>query len=306
MAPVHLLGSALFWALFWGLGALPEAPEPLGCHDVGIFSDLDTQVRLALPSRLDPGRLRTVEDPRRRLLVLYEGDHPIKVYPTPLRPRDRAELAPLAKELPATTLAKGQPPLPGDRDGDGIPDPLDVLIGAKKLLLNGAAYTEGYKPIPFPRGDVPRDVGVCTDVLVRALRNAGLDLQGELYDDIGRAPRAYPMVKRRNPSIDHRRVKTLLPFFRRHFEGHAADPRQGGDPYRPGDVVFMDTFPSRPGPDHVGIVSDRLGPSGLPLIINNWTTGTKDAEMDLLAFVAVTERFRIPPRSPTPGKTRGR
>jgi uncharacterized protein YijF (DUF1287 family) len=55
----------------------------------------------------------------------------------------------------------------------------------------------------------------------------------------------------------------------------------------------MDTFPSRSGPDHIGIVSDRRGPSGHPLIINNWTDGHVTSEMDLLGFVPVTHRFRI-------------
>src|SRR6185436_7664707 len=84
----------------------------------------------------------------------------------------------------------------GDRDGDGIPDALDVLIGARKTVLNGDAYVSGYHKLSFPMGDVPRDIGVCTDVIVRALRNAGLDLQVELQRDLRRAPRAYPMIRR--------------------------------------------------------------------------------------------------------------
>ena len=57
----------------------------------------------------------------------------------------------------------------------------------------------------------------------------------------------------------------------------------------------MDTFPSRPGPDHIGIVSARTDAEGLPLIINNWTDGTVTTEMDLLTFVPVTHRFRLAP-----------
>jgi uncharacterized protein YijF (DUF1287 family) len=56
----------------------------------------------------------------------------------------------------------------------------------------------------------------------------------------------------------------------------------------------MDTFPSRSGPDHIGIISDRVDSQGLPLVINNWTNGTTTAEMDLLTFVPVLYRFRLP------------
>ena len=64
--------------------------------------------------------------------------------------------------------------------------------------------------------------------------------------------------------------------------------------FAPGDIILMDTFPSRPGPDHIGIISDTIGPSGLPLVINNWTNGTVTSEMDLLSFVPVLYRFRLP------------
>jgi uncharacterized protein YijF (DUF1287 family) len=59
-------------------------------------------------------------------------------------------------------------------------------------------------------------------------------------------------------------------------------------------VVFLDTFPSREGPDHLGVVSDSVGARGLPLVINNWTDGTVDAEMDLLPAIPVTHHFRAP------------
>jgi uncharacterized protein YijF (DUF1287 family) len=95
-------------------------------------------------------------------------------------------------------------------------------------------------------------------------------------------------VEKIDPNINHRRVRTLLPWFRRHFAAVAPD-----EPFQPGDVVFFDTFPSRPGPDHIGIVSDTLGPKGLPLVINNWAPGAVDAEMDLLSWVPVTDRFRV-------------
>ena len=58
--------------------------------------------------------------------------------------------------------------------------------------------------------------------------------------------------------------------------------------------MLLDTFASKPGPDHIGIVSDTLGASGLPLVVNNWTVGARTGEMDLLSFVPVTHRFRVP------------
>src|SRR5688572_24446508 len=73
--------------------------------------------------------------------------------------------------------ARGQP----DTDRDGIPDPVDILLGAKKVALDGGLYRETAPALRFPGGDVPRDQGVCTDVVIRALRNAGIDLQESVY-----------------------------------------------------------------------------------------------------------------------------
>jgi len=294
----------------------PAAPPParrvapeqtLGVKDLGIFSDLDARLQLPLPAQLDARRTHALYDAVRGLLVLYEDNWPLKVYPVRadataalelgafhlgLRSGDRAELAALLDARRVQALDGGAPP-PGDTDGDGIPDPLDVLLGAHKTALNGDRYDGRYQNIPYPLGDVPRSIGVCTDVVIRALRNAGIDLQREVHEDILRAPEAYPSVSRPNSNIDHRRVRSLLPYFERHFEAHAA-VATAADPYRPGDIVFMDTFPRQQGPDHVGIISDQRSSEGVPLVINNWTTGTVTEAMDLISYIPVTHRFRVP------------
>jgi uncharacterized protein YijF (DUF1287 family) len=295
----------------WGIGVLllsKLGAEPDGVTaalvDQGIFSDLNPGVEVRLPAKLDRTALRATFDDAHRVLLLFEGEHPLKAYavapaapaaaPGPLAalfpsltPQARDELRAavpneLAMDRPRAAFGK-------DTDRDGIPDRLDVLLGARKLVANHAKYTEGYFKIPYPAGDVPREVGVCSDTIVRAFRNAGLDLQKLVAEDVRAARAAYPFVKRPDTNIDHRRVKTLLRWFERHVPPVAATA-----PLRPGDVVFMDTFPSRPGPDHVGIISDRAGGSGHPLVINNWTVGYEEGEMDLLPFVPVTHRFRLP------------
>ncbi len=279
----------------------------LGVVDRGIFSDLDHKIQIALPAGLKAAEVEAVVDPAHRLLVLYRAGWPIKVYPLggaeklvigevslALRPGDRDELVPLLAAERVRQLGEREAAPPGDADRDGIPDPLDVLIGGKKTVLDAAPYGGGYMLIDYPGGDIPRGKGVCTDVIIRAGRNAGFDLQAALQRDLRSARRAYPMVKRPNASIDHRRVKTILPYFERHWDRRKVELDAADDPLRPGDVVFFDTFPSKPGPDHIGVVSDTLGPSGLPMVINSWTDGFRTSEMDLLSFVPVTHRFRFP------------
>jgi uncharacterized protein YijF (DUF1287 family) len=295
--------AALVWLVWACFPRAAPAAEPHGLDDRGVFPDLDARVVLEPPR--DPAT-GAVLDEERGLLVLYSGARAIAAVPTGrgagssvrlgelevlLRPADAAVVA---EKLAGKPVARRRGAVRGgDRDRDGIPDALDVLLGAKKVALNGARYEGGYVALPYPGGDVARDVGVCTDVIVRAMRNAGIDLQVEVYEDIARAPRAYPMVKKRDRNIDHRRVKTFIGWFRRHLARHGTDPLDARDPFRPGDIVFFDTFPSKPGPDHVGIVSDRVGASGMYLVVNNWTEGYVESEMDLLPLIPVTDRFRV-------------
>jgi uncharacterized protein len=276
----------------------------LGVDDKGIWNDLDDKLQIALPAKLSKDRVSARVDADRKVIVVSIDGFPRKAYPLggsaklvvgtrelALRPGDRAELAPL---LVADRVTDAPNKL-RDHDKDGIPDPLDVLIGAKKTAINAAAYTEGWTDIAkYPGGDVPRDQGVCTDVVVRAVRNAGIDIQKELHEDILRARAVYPK-NAGNWQIDQRRVLTLLPYFARHWEKHTPKLDDPDDPLRPGDVIFMDTFPNKSGPDHIGILSDTMSSdSGLPMVINNWTTGYHTQEMDLLTFVPVLYRFRLP------------
>lgn len=286
-----------------------RSESSLGVADKGIFADLDDKVQLALPPSLDTARVTATIDRDRKLLVLSIDGHPRKAYPLAgtatlavgrfelaLRPGDRDELRPLLAEARITEGKAAR-----DRDADGIPDPLDILIGAKKTVLNADAYTseaQGYIKLTYPGGDVDRKMGVCTDVIIRSVRNAGLDLQKAVHEDIKKRRSSFPMIRKgKGPdaNIDHRRVGTLLPYFKKHWEAHSAKLDDPDDPLRPGDIILMDTFPSRSGPDHIGIISDQLGEGGLPLVINNWTNGTVTSEMDLLSFVPVLYRFRSPP-----------
>lgn len=229
-------------------------------------------MRVRLPGWLAPGPAVVVRAGDARLL--YVAGQAVGFAP--------------AGTAPTLTLTA---PDPNDADGDEIPDALDVLLGAKKAAANGAHYRNTYRVLAYPGGDLPREEGVCTDVVVRSLRNAGLDLQRLVHEDLRARPRAYPLVERPDRNIDHRRVRNLLVYFAAHWESLPPDPRDPTAPWLPGDVCLLDTLPA-PGPDHIGIVSDTPGPSGLPFLVNNWTDGHQTQQMDLLGWVPVTHRFR--------------
>jgi uncharacterized protein YijF (DUF1287 family) len=243
--------------------------------DDGIFSDLDEQIRLTFPDRFRRDRVVAVSGPGTEMRFAYIAGRPVG----------------LAADdwTPATEVVDWRG---ADLDGDGIPNQLDILLGAQKAALNGADYKGGYEAMDYPGGDVPRSRGVCTDVVVRTLRNAGIDLQKRLHEDITADPDAYPMIETPDPNIDQRRVRTILPYFERHWRSLSADPDDRSTRWLPGDVVFMDTMDG-PRPEHVGIVAAREGDSGYPLVINNWTNGYETAAMDLLGRIPVTHRFRL-------------
>lgn len=131
-------------------------------------------------------------------------------------------------------------------------------------------YDPSYRRLAYPGGDVPPDRGVCTDVVIRAFRAIGVDLQAEVHEDMRRSFRAYPRtwgLRRPDANIDHRRVPNLMVFFDRRGKSLSLDA-----PYDAGDVVAW-RLPS--GLHHIGIVSREKTASGRPLVVHNIGQGAR-------------------------------
>ncbi|MGK8705623.1 DUF1287 domain-containing protein [Metapseudomonas otitidis] len=138
-------------------------------------------------------------------------------------------------------------------------------------------YDPAYRRIAYPGGDVPLATGVCTDVVIRALRSQGLDLQQRVHEDMRRHFSAYPRhwgLKRPDPNIDHRRVPNLMTWFDR--QGLSLKVGQAAADYQPGDIVTWDLGR---GLQHIGIISDRRSREGTPLALHNIGQGTREEDI---------------------------
>jgi hypothetical protein len=167
-----------------------------------------------------------------------------------------------------------------------------IVEGARAEVTRHVRYDASYQLIRYPGGDVPADRGACTDVLVRALRHAGFDLQQLIHDDMRRNFRLYPQkygLRGPDPSIDHRRASNHVVFFRRRGkELPRATQGWGADSWQPGDLVY---WGDERAPWHCGVISDRLNANGLPFVIHN-ATGAH--EEDVLAMDRIAGHFRYP------------
>ena len=151
-----------------------------------------------------------------------------------------------------------------------------------KQMLDGAiaqagvttSYDPSYVALDYPGGDVPEKTGVCSDVVVRAFRKAGIDLQKEIHEDMKAARSDYPTkwgATSTDANIDHRRVLNLMAFFRR--QGKSVTISYDAADYQPGDIVAWDLTS---GIDHIGIVTNMLSDSGdRYLIVHNIGAGTR-------------------------------
>lgn len=165
-----------------------------------------------------------------------------------------------------------------------------MLSGAYRQVGATLYYDGSYRPIPFPGGDVPIERGVCTDVIVRAYRHAGIDLQVLVNRDMSRAFGSYPGrwgLAEPDPNIDHRRVGNLATFFKRH--GRTLPVSARSEDYSPGDIVTW-RLPS--GSPHIGLVADREG-GGTPLVVHNIGAGVKVE--DVLFSYEITGHYRYDP-----------
>ncbi|SDG82853.1 hypothetical protein SAMN05216588_10199 [Pseudomonas flavescens] len=169
-------------------------------------------------------------------------------------------------------------------------EPAKLADGARQQVGVTLAYDPVYRHIDYPGGDVPMETGVCTDVVIRALRLQGLDLQKAVHVDMAANFSAYPKhwgLSRPDRNIDHRRVPNLMTWFRR--QGMALQVSRDARDYRSGDIVTWDLGR---GLTHIGIVSDRLSAAGEPLILHNIGAGTRE-EAILFRFT-ITGHYRFP------------
>lgn len=149
-------------------------------------------------------------------------------------------------------------------------------------------YTQAYESIAYPGGDIPMERGVCTDVVIRAMRHLGYDLQKEVHEDMEAHFSAYPKLwglKRTDKNIDHRRVPNLRTFFTR--KRWNLPVTQNPDDYKPGDLVTCDLGG---GQLHIMIVSDRKTKEGTPLVIHNIGSGAQ--EEDFLFSAPLNGHYR--------------
>jgi hypothetical protein len=171
-----------------------------------------------------------------------------------------------------------------------------IVQAARSQIGKTTIYDPAYVGLKYPGGDVPLERGVCTDVVIRALRKgAGMDLQKLVHEDMKKAFNKYPKIwglKKTDRNIDHRRVPNLTRYFER--KGYALVVSKNKGDYLAGDLVAC-SVGKRP---HIMIVSDNRAKYGTPLIIHNIGSGTKE-ENRLFAF-PITGHFRIKvaPRGP--------
>lgn len=169
---------------------------------------------------------------------------------------------------------------PMDYNGNGIDDYTDILLGARKDAENHPKYDGSYHAGGYP----PDNIGVCTDVVWRAFKNAGYSLRDMMDKDIRTRSEAYPKITKPDKNIDFRRVRNLRIFFDTYAIALTLDINET-DQWQPGDIVIF-------GEDkHIGIISDKRNKYGQPYVIHNG--GQRNREEDYLSRSRVTGHYRF-------------
>ncbi len=165
-----------------------------------------------------------------------------------------------------------------------------IVAAARSQVGKTVSYDPSYIGLAYPNGDLPIEKGVCTDVVIRALRDAfKIDLQKLVHEDMKAAFSAYPTIwglKKPDPNIDHRRVPNLKTYFNR--GGFSLPVTRLAEDYLAGDLVTCTVGRNLA---HIMIVSDKKTARGVPLVIHNIGSGTKE-ENRLFDF-PITGHYRI-------------
>ena len=166
-----------------------------------------------------------------------------------------------------------------------------LIQAADERTRQPVTYDGSYRAISYPGGDVPHNIGVCTDVVIRSYRKVGRDLQQRVHEDMKTHFTRYPQIwglQKPDSNIDHRRVPNLRVFFKRH--GTELTISSQAKDYQAGDLVTWTVPQNRP---HIGIVSNKKSVgSKRPLIIHNIGQGPQYE--DMLFRYPITGHYRYP------------
>lgn len=181
-------------------------------------------------------------------------------------------------------------PCPSDKDNDGVDDLKDIVNGARAEVMRKPQYLGAYYQGGFP----PDTEGVCTDVVWRAMRDAGYELKALVDKDIRESISRYPRIAGKPDSnIDFRRVPNLIVFFRKYGVELTKEIKPGDVDnlyqWQAGDIITYD-YPH----EHIAIVSDKRRQDGVPFILHN--AGPVASETDQLQSwpSQITGHFRFP------------
>lgn len=171
----------------------------------------------------------------------------------------------------------------------------DLVSAAIERTKHNVTYNGAYFSIPYPNGDIPSNVGVCTDVVIRSYRALGIDLQELVHEDMSSNFGSYPSKRiwgltKTDKNIDHRRVPNLQVFFSRH--GEVLPISSQAEDYLPGDIVTWVLPGNLP---HIGIVTDKLSEvTKTPLVVHN--IGAGPSLDDVLFSYRITGHYRFAPK----------
>jgi uncharacterized protein YijF (DUF1287 family) len=252
-APLTLPAAAPAFALAAEPGSID--------HSLGIIDDR-------------PSPAAAIGVPTLQMTAIYEGARPVSSV-TELREVPPAEsvLAKLAAlghpdrcEAPARTEKTASVSGPAAVSPETFGRMLSAA--ARRETEDLVVYTDKYRDMGFPMGDVRPLYGVCTDVVVRAYRALGIDLQVLVHN---------AKLGTGDPAIDHRRVETLRRFFAKY--GTSLPVTDFAEEYLPGDIVTYRRPEGRGSQTHIAIVSDVIAPSGRPMVVHNrgWGPQLEDA-----------------------------
>lgn len=175
-----------------------------------------------------------------------------------------------------------------------------ILAGAKVQMKNPALYTNnatGLIKLTYPMGDISEKEAVCTDIIIRALRHAGIDLQALVHEHILSHPELYKNIQKPDYNIDHRRTRNLQIYLKHNainiFNGNGKPDMAA---LKPGDIVILDTgIQNGTVFDHIGVIDNEKDASENYKVINIWTIGYHTDAMSLLGkdYPDVVSVFRM-------------